>query len=82
VWNKKVNDLLRLGPELFTSTLMTASSRQKKKKQLIVKLRVKQLKLKRKQNQNQDQKQRNNVISITGQSGRGMRIRRDSKRFY
>ncbi len=55
---------------------MTASSRQKKKKQLIVKLRVRQLK------QKQKQKQRNNVISTTGQSERGMRIRRASKRSY
>jgi hypothetical protein len=85
MWNKKINDLLRLDPELFTSASMTASSRQKKKKQLIVKLRVRQLKLKRKQdqdqNQDQNQEQRNNVISITGQSGRGMRIRRAPKRF-
>jgi len=66
VFRQQVNDLLRLGSELFTSASMTASSRQKKKKQLIVKLRVRQLKLKRKQDQ--DQKQRNNVISITGQS--------------
>ncbi len=57
---------------------MTASSRQKKKKQLIVKLRVRQLK----QKQEQEQEQRNNVISITGQSGRGMRIRRAPKRSY
>ncbi len=86
VWNKKSNDLLRLGSELFTSTSMTVSSRQKKKKQLIVKLQVRQLKLKRKQNQNQNQnqnqKQRNNVISITDQSGRCMRIKRVLKRFY
>ncbi len=88
VFRQQVNDLLRLGSELFTSASMTASSRQKKKKQLIVKLRVRQLKLKRKQDQDQDQdqdqnqKQRNNVISITGQSGRGMRIRRAPKRFY
>jgi len=72
VFRQQVNDLLRLGSELFTSASMTASSRQKKKKQLIVKLRVRQLKLKRKQDQDQDQdqdqKQRNNVISITGQS--------------
>jgi len=72
VFRQQVNDLLRLGSELFTSASMTASSRQKKKKQLIVKLRVRQLKLNRKQDQdqdqNQDQKQRNNVISITGQS--------------
>jgi hypothetical protein len=71
VWNREVNDLLRLGPELFTSKSVTASSRQKKKKQLIVKLRVRQ-----------DQEQRNNGISITGQSGRGMRIRRAPKRSY
>ncbi len=57
---------------------MTASSRQKKKKQLIVKLRVRQLK----QKQEQEQEQRNNVISITGQSGRRMRIRRAPKRSY
>jgi len=86
VFRQQVNDLLRLGSELFTSASMTASSRQKKKKQLIVKLRVRQLKLNRKQdqdqNQDQDQKQRNNVISITGQSGRGMRIRRAPKRSY
>ncbi len=88
VFRQQVNDLLRLGSELFTSASMTASSRQKKKKQLIVKLRVRQLKLKRKQeqeqeqDQDQDQKQRNNVISITGQSGRGMRIRRAPKRSY
>jgi len=56
---------------------MTASTRQKKKKQLIVRLRVRQ-----NQEQDQDQKQRNNVISITDQSGRGMLIRRASKRFY
>jgi len=75
VFRQQVNDLLRLGSELFTSASMTASSRQKKKKQLIVKslkLRVRQLKLKRKQDQDQDQdqdqEQRNNVISITGQS--------------
>jgi len=75
---------------------MTASSRQKKKKQLIVKLRVRQLKQEQKQEQEQlivklrvrqlkqkqEQKQRNNVISTTGQSGRDMRIRRASKRFY
>ncbi len=59
---------------------MTASSRQKKKKQLIVKLRVRQLKQKQKQKQKKGQ--RNNVISTTGQSGRGMRIRRASKRSY
>jgi len=86
VFRQQVNDLLRLGSELFTSASMTASSRQKKKKQLIVKLRVRQLKLNRKQDQdqdqNQDQKQRNNVISITGQSERGMRIRRAPKRSY
>ncbi len=57
---------------------MTASSRQKKKKQLIVKLRIRQ----QKQKQKQKQKQRNNVISTTGQSGRGMRIRRAPKRSY
>jgi len=72
VFRQQVNDLLRLGSELFTSASMTASSRQKKKKQLIVKLRVRKLKLKRKQDQDQDQdqdqEQRNNVISITGQS--------------
>jgi len=72
VFRQQVNDLLRLGSELFTSASMTASSRQKKKKQLIVKLRVRHLKLKRKQDQDQDQdqdqEQRNNVISITGQS--------------
>ncbi len=77
MWNREINDLLRLDSELFTSTSMTASSRQKKKKQLIVKLRVRQ-----NQEQNQDQKQRNNVISTTGQSGRGMRIRRAPKRSY
>jgi len=104
MWNREVNDLLRLGPELFTSVPMTASSRQKKKKQLIVKLRVRQLEqkqeqkqlivklrvrqLKQKQEQEQEQKQeqeqeqRNNVISTTGQSGRGMRIRRAPKRSY
>jgi len=86
VFRQQVNDLLRLGSELFTSASMTASSRQKKKKQLIVKLRVRQLKLNRKQDQDQDQdqdqKQRNNVISITGQSGRGMRIRKAPKRSY
>jgi len=59
---------------------MTASFRQKKKKQLIVKLRVRQLK--QGQKQKQKQKQRNNVISTTGQSERGMRIRRASKRSY
>ncbi len=92
VWNKEVNYLLRLGPELFASkpplttkkravaASMTASSRQKKKKQLIVKLRIRQLKLKQKQKQ--EQEQRNNVISTTGQSGRGMRIRRAPKRSY
>jgi hypothetical protein len=79
LWNREVNDLLRLGPELFTSESMTASSRQKKKKQLIVRLRVRQ---NQEQDQDQDQEQRNNVISITGQSGRGMRIRRAPKRFY
>jgi hypothetical protein len=90
VWNKEVNCLLRLGSELFASkpsftfkkravaASMTASSRQKKKKQLIVKLRVRQLK----QKQEQEQEQRNNVISITGQSGRRMRIRRAPKRSY
>ncbi len=56
---------------------MTASFKQKKKKQLIVKLRVRQ-----NQEQDQDQEQRNNVISITDQSGRGMRIRRAPKRSY
>jgi len=73
---------------------MTASSRQKKKKQLIVKLRVRQLEQKQKQKQlivelrvrqlkqKQKQEQRNNVISTTGQSGRGMRIRRAPKTFY
>ncbi len=87
VWNRKVNDLLRLGLELFTSK---SSSRQKKKKQLIVKLRVRQLKQKQKQKQlivklrvrQLKQKQRNNGISTTGQSGRGMRIRRAPKRSY
>jgi len=87
---------LTLDFELFTSASMTASSRQKKKKQLIVKLRVRQLKQEQKQEQEQlivklrvrqlkqkqEQKQRNNVISTTGQSGRDMRIRRASKRFY
>jgi len=99
MWNRKVNDLLRLGFELFTaSASMTASSRQKKKKQLIVKLRVRQLKQEQKQKQKQlivklrvrqlkqkqkqKQKQRNNVVSTTGQSGRGMRIRRAPKRSY
>ena len=96
MWNKEINDLLRLGSELFASkpplitkkravaASMTASSRQKKKKQLIVKLRVRQLKLEQKQEQKQEQeqKQRNNVISKTGQSGRGMRIRRAPKRSY
>ncbi len=77
MWNREFNDLLRLDSELFTSALMTASSRQKKKKQLIVRLRIRQ-----NQKQNQNQKQRNNVISITDQSERGMRIRRASKRFY
>ncbi len=77
VWNRKFNDLLRLGSELFTSALMTASSRQKKKKQLIIRTRVRQ-----NQKQDQNQEQRNNVISITGQSGRCMRIRRAPKRFY
>jgi hypothetical protein len=88
VWNKEVNYLLRLGPELFASkpplttkkravaASMTASSRQKKKKQLIVKLQVRQLE------QEQEQEQRNSVISTTGQSGRGMRIRRAPKRSY
>ncbi len=75
MWNREVNDLLRLGPELFIST---SSSRQKKKKQLIVKLRVRQLE----QEQEQEQEQRNNVVSTTGQSGRGMRIRRAPKRSY
>ncbi len=90
LWNREVNNLLRLGPELFASkppltikkraveASMTASSRQKKKKQLIFKLRVRQLE----QKQEQEQKQRNNVISTTGQSGRGMRIRRAPKRSY
>jgi len=84
LWNREINDLLRLGPELFTSASMTASSSQKKKKQLIVKLRVRQqeLKQKQKQKQNQEQEQRNNGISTNGQSGRGMRIRRAPKRFY
>jgi len=91
VWNREVNDLLRLGPELFTSE---PSSRQKKKKQLIVKLRVRQLEQEQEQKQKQkqlivklrvrqlEQKQRNNGISTTGQSGRGMRIRRAPKRSY
>ncbi len=69
MWNKEINNLLRLDLELFTLILMTASFRQKKKKQLIIKLRVRQLK------QKQKQKQRNNMISTTGQSGRGMRIK-------
>jgi len=55
---------------------------KQKQKQLIVKLRVRQLKQKQKQKQNQKQKQRNNEISTNGQSERGMRIRRASKRFY
>jgi len=97
MWNREVNDLLRLGLELFTST---SSSRQKKKKQLIVKLRVRQLKQKQEQEQKQkqlivklrvrqleqkqeqEQERRNNGISTTGQSGRGMRIRRAPKRSY
>jgi len=95
MWNREVNDLLRLGLELFTSA---SSSRQKKKKQLIVKLRVRQLKQKQEQKQKQkqlivklrvrqlkqkqEQKRRNNGISTTGQSGRGMRIRRAPKRSY
>ncbi len=41
-------------------------------------LRVRQLK----QEQKQEQKRRNNVISTTDQSGRGMRIRRALKRLY
>jgi len=99
MWNREVNDLLHLGPELFTaSTSMTASFRQKKKKQLIVKLRVRQLEqeqkqkqlivklrvrqLEQEQKQEQEQEQRNNVVSTTGQSGRGMRIRRAPKRSY
>ncbi len=71
---------------------MTASSRQKKTKQLIVKLRIRQLKqeqelelkqkLKQKLDQKLEQEQRNNVISTTGQLGRGMRIRRAPKRSY
>ncbi len=97
MWNREINDLLRLGFELFTaSTSMTASFRRKKKKQLIVKLRVRQLEQKQKQKQlivklrirqlkqkqKQKQKQRNNVVSTTGQSERGMRIRRAPKRSY
>ncbi len=77
MWNKEVNDLLRLGPELFTSESMTASFGQKKK-QLIIKLRVRWLE----QEQEQKQEQRNNVVSTTGQLGRGMRIRRAPKRSY
>jgi len=62
---------------------MAASSRQKKTKQLIVKLRVRQQEQKQEQEQEQEHEQeRNNVISITGQSGRGMRIRRAPKRSY
>jgi len=81
MWNREVNDLLRLGSELFTASApMTASFRQKKKKQLIVKLRVRQLE--QEQEQEQEQGQRNNVVSTTGQSGRGMRIRRAPKRSY
>ncbi len=79
LWNREVKDLLRLDPELFTSESMTASSRQKKKKQLIVRLQIRQLEQKQKQKQEQE---RNNVISITGQLGRGMRIRRAPKRSY
>ncbi len=99
LWNREINDLLRLDSELFTSsmtTLMTASSRQKKKKQLIVKLRVRQLKQKQKQKQlivklqvrqlkqkqKQKQKQRNNEIFTNDQSEWDMHIKRVSKRFY
>ncbi len=65
---------------------MIASFKQKKTKQLIIKLRIRQLKqkqkLKLKQKQKLKQEQRNNVISTTDQLGRGMRIRRASKRSY
>jgi len=72
--------------QLIVKLRVRQLKQKQEQKQLIVKLRVRQLKQKQKleqdQKQKQKQKQRNNVISTTGQSGRGMRIRRAPKRFY
>ncbi len=69
--------LIKKGDDKPVGSLRVRQLKQEQK-QLIVKLRVRQLK----QEQKQEQKQRNNVISTTDQSGRGMRIRRAPKRFY
>jgi len=68
--------------QLIVKLRVRQLEQEQKQKQLIVKLRVRQLEQEQEQEQEQKQEQRNNVVSTTGQSGRGMRIRRAPKRSY